>query len=971
LTCPRPGRHPPIIRTNDTALIGRTGEVDRLRDLVRDLANGRGGAAWVEGEPGIGKSTVVQAGLADAAALGCQVFTAVADELRQRFPLQVLLDCLGVIPNSPDPARRAISALLRGGMLPGPGAVDPLPAITERLLTLVDRMCAEAPVAVVVDDLQWADEASLLVWHRLGRVVDQQPLLLVSAARPVPRRAEVVQLRRQLVDAGAALIALPPLTQQEITGLAAGLTRARDVGPGLREALDRAGGNPLYVREMVDALVRDGRVRYGQDIAEVADGPDAGGLPDSLVAAISDRLGFVSGPTLGVLRAAALLGPAFLVTDLGTVTGMSVLALADAIDQAVTAGVLLESGSRLAFRHALIRQAVYEATPAALRLALHQQAARALDAAGAPIERVAEQLLAAVPDDSATTGTDDWVIDWLYRNGGQLAYRATTIAGELLTAAVEQLPATDPRREALQASLVRVLFLSGERERRAALAGQVLASTRDPELAAEMSWFLAYSMASRLRHDEAREVIERAVREPAVSRSWAARLHSLLARSAAANGLLAEAMEAAQLALAEATEAGDRLAEAAALGQLGVAQDIRGEAAEALATVRRALGVVSDDPESADIRHLLMVSQVVILANLYASAETETAMRDLLTHSERYGTPSQLCTTRLAVSNQYYATGRWDDALAELEQVAEMIGRIARTSEQWLHGLLALIAAHRDDGDAARAALATEPAEMSANPGPNGEEYVLLARVMLAERAGDAGRAVAILTGMLSHAEHLSDQDLWLPQVVRLALATGDRATAQRAADFGTAMAGDRPGLDRSSATAHYCSGLLEAAPERVLAAAEIYRRAGRLPQLGRALEDAAVLFAERGDLPAARAAYREAADLFTGLGAGWDLLRAVTRLRPYGLRRRGGRRQHATTGWDALTPTELEVAWLLAEGLANPDIAARLFSSRRTVEVHVSHILTKLGMRSRLEIAREADRHPRPAGGAATTGDR
>jgi DNA-binding CsgD family transcriptional regulator len=904
---------------------------------------------------------VLEAGLEQAPALGCQVFTAVADELRQRFPLQVMLDCLGVAPNSPDPARRAISQMLRGGTLPGPEAVDPVPAITERLLAMVDRLCAAAPVVLVVDDLQWADEASLLVWHRLGRVVDQQPLLLVSAARPVPRRAELVQLRRGLADAGAALLTLAPLTPEETTGLAAVLTHATALGPALRQVLDRAAGNPLYVREMVDALARDGRVRYEQDVAEVTDGPEHGGLPETLVAAISDRLGFVSGPTLAMLRTAALLGPTFSVTDLGSVTGRPVVELADAVDQAVTAGVLLESGSRLAFRHALIRQAVYEATPAALRLALHHQAARALDATGAPVERVAEQLLAAVPDDAAPASTDDWVIDWLFRNGARLTYRATTIAGELLTAALEQLPGTDPRREALQANLVRVLFRTGEREQRMVLAGQVRVTTRDPELAAEMSWHVAYSLASRLRHQEAREVIGQAVGAPGVSRSWVARLHSLLARSASANGLLDEAEEAARLALAEAAEVGDRLAEAAALGQLSIVQDVRGESAEALATVRRGLAVVGDDPESSDIRHLMMVSQVVTLANLYASAEAETAMRDLLAHSERYGTPSQLCTTRLAVANQYYSTGRWDDALAELEEVAELAGRIARTGQQWLHGLVALIAAHRDDQAAARAALAAEPAEMSAHPGPSGEVYVLAARAMLAERDGATDRAISILAGMLPHVDHLTDSDLWLPQLIRLALAAGDPATARRAAELGTATTGDRPDLARHAA-ARYCSGLLDAAPEWVLEAADIYRQAGRLPQLGRALEDAAVLFAERGDLPAARAAYAEAADVYTRLGAGWDLLRAVTRLRPHGLRRRGGRRQHPATGWEALTPTELEVAWLVAEGLANPDIAARLFSSRRTVEVHVSHILAKLGVRSRVEIARETDRHTRPS---------
>jgi DNA-binding CsgD family transcriptional regulator len=141
-------------------------------------------------------------------------------------------------------------------------------------------------------------------------------------------------------------------------------------------------------------------------------------------------------------------------------------------------------------------------------------------------------------------------------------------------------------------------------------------------------------------------------------------------------------------------------------------------------------------------------------------------------------------------------------------------------------------------------------------------------------------------------------------------------------------------------------------------------------------LEDAAVLLAEQGDLPAARAAYAEAVEHHTALGADWDLLRMDTRLRPYGLQRPRRRRQRPATGWDALTPAELKVAYLVADGLANPDSAARLFLSRGTVAVHVHRILAKLGARSRAEIAREAAGHgaaahaptrPAPASDAST----
>jgi DNA-binding CsgD family transcriptional regulator len=129
--------------------------------------------------------------------------------------------------------------------------------------------------------------------------------------------------------------------------------------------------------------------------------------------------------------------------------------------------------------------------------------------------------------------------------------------------------------------------------------------------------------------------------------------------------------------------------------------------------------------------------------------------------------------------------------------------------------------------------------------------------------------------------------------------------------------------------------------------------------QLAHTREDAAVLHAEHGQLPAARTAYTEATRIYTDLGATWDLLRAETRVRPYRLRRnRPAVRNRPSTGWDALTPTELKITALVAAGNANPDIAAELFLSRRTVEGHVSRILTKLDARSRVDIARLAAEH-------------
>jgi len=149
---------------------------------------------------------------------------------------------------------------------------------------------------------------------------------------------------------------------------------------------------------------------------------------------------------------------------------------------------------------------------------------------------------------------------------------------------------------------------------------------------------------------------------------------------------------------------------------------------------------------------------------------------------------------------------------------------------------------------------------------------------------------------------------------------------------------------------------LVQADPAALLAAADSYRSAGRPLDRAQALEDAAVLLAGRDDAGAAHTALTEALSIYEMRGAEWDIQRAATRLRRLGIRRGArGTRHRPATGWDALTPTEVKVAQLVAGGQSNPDIAAQLVLSRNTVQTHVSHILAKLGARSRAEVAREA----------------
>jgi len=942
------------------ALVGRDAEVARLDELVRAVAGGRGGEVWVEGEAGIGKSAVLAAGLADAERLGCQVFRAAADELGGQLPLRVLLDCLRVRPESADPARRELAELLRAAREAPVAGTSPdlVPAVTDRLMVLVDRLCAQAPVVLAVDDLHWADADSLVVWRLWSRMVVQLPLLLVAACRPVPRRAELDALRRASAAAGAAMIELAALPAEPVAALAGGLLGAGQVGPGLWTALARAGGNPLYVREMVDALARERRLRVEAGAAELA---DAGGeLPVSLQAAISARLGFVSEPTLEVLRAAALLGAEFAAIDLAVVAGRPLAGLSAVVEEALSAGVLVESGSRLAFRHGLIRQVLYEGTPVAARAVLHGQAARALAEAGAAaVEEVAGQLLAAVPETDAVGVVDAWVLDWLAGPGRALSYRSPQLAAELSSRAVRHAAPDDPRREHVEAFLAPVLLSLGRREEAAGLAGKVRASTWDTVRAAEMGWTQARALIMLMRSEEARAVIDEVLHDPSGGGVWTVRLRAL--RSLVAGDVDVHQETAARNALAEAERAGDWLAVAQASLVLAEPLYRRRDVRGALAVMERALAMLRDARETTDWLLLLLHNRMVLLGSLDRLAEADTAMRQLVTAAERYASPHRLASSRCGAAEILYGVGRWDEALAELETLAEDAFPVLPINQLQLHGLSALIAAHRDEqatADGHLAAVADQPTPAGAAAGH--AQLLVMARAVLAERGGHPHQALAVLAGVLNaaHEAGLSDRWSWLPDLTRLAVDAGDPDTAGAAAAASAedAEAGATPSR---AAAAEHCRGLLDGDPSPLLAAADSYRTVGRPLELARVLEDAAVLLAGRGDLAAAKTAYAEAVELYTGLRADWDLQRADSRLRAYGIRRAHRRRRRPATGWEALTPTELKTAYLVAEGLSNAEVAARLFLSRRSAEIYVSRILAKLGARSRVEIARQVAAHP------------
>lgn len=930
-------------------VIGRVPELARLHALVRQVREGRGAAVLVEGEAGIGKSLTVRVGLAGAEGLGCRVLRGAADEFAGPIPLRVFTDCFATAGFAEGGPARTLVA-------------DPVREATERVLRTVDTLCASAPLVLLVDDLQWADEQSLRVWDRLSRLVGQLPLLLVGVLRLTHLRPEVAELRRTLKARDAVVMRLGPLSRAEGAELVAALAGAPP-GPGLRQLADRCGGNPLHLRELLDVLQRDDRLRVQPAVRAEVERPQAEQVP-TLRAAIGDRLAALPEETQRVLRTAALLGIEFSPGDLAAVLGRAPERLAGVLAEACRADVLVETGRTVAFRHPLVRKALYDAIPAGVRAALHRQAAEALAGAGVATERVAGQLTLA------GGVRDSWTLDWLAAHAGALIQQAPQPAIALLSEAVGQLRPADPRRAALESRLVAALrmTLSFDEVRRLTRAA-LDSGSGSIEHRLEMAWSLSYALLLR-NPAEAAVVAREALADFGDGAGrWGARLSALYAVILTVDDRReTEAGEAVAAAILAGERAGDRWTRAYALHAKALLTGRR-DVPEAAAVMREALDVIGDDEELTELRVIVLSNLVQRLAEQCRPAEAAAALGEALILAETRPSASMV-RVNCTAAERHYETGRWDDALLELNAIDVGLEYSYLALESG--SVRALIALHRDEPAVANAELRRLSAmrwhgEVMRN---HGGRYSV-ARALAEEREGRLDRGVAILSALLdpvldpAQSIDVHGRWEWLPDLVRIAVAAGERDVAEA----GTRMAvedAESEGLPIQQAMASYCRGLLAGDGPLLLEAADRYGRLDRAFDQANAWAHAALGFARRDDESSARKAFAAAVERYTDLGAKWDFDRVTTRMAEFGPRYRLPARAHRPdNGWAALTTTEVRVSGLVADGLPNPEIAERLLLSRRAVQAHLGHILTKLGLGSRGELATEAVRHrpdPEPA---------
>jgi DNA-binding CsgD family transcriptional regulator/tetratricopeptide (TPR) repeat protein len=927
------------LSAGSVAFEGRAAE---LALLVAHLERSRRGLleiALVEGEPGIGKTRLLWEVSGGLAGLGFKTLNGRGRELGGLEILGPAVEATGV------DAGAGVGGLGAGGEEPGAWRYRLHQAVIDDL----EERCRRGPVALLLDDLHWADAATLVFLKTLPGRLAGQPVAVVGAFRPVPRDRAFAEATSALVEAGALRLALEPLSEQAVAAIAAAILGVPP-GEGLLRWAGGAGGNPLYVIELIRAAVQERRIDVRGGEAMVT----SPAVPGGVRVLLERRLTALSVEAAYLLQIASVLGERFRLSELAAILGRPAGALVPALDEAIQAGILVPVGDVLGFRHDLLREVVYEDIPAPVRAGLHLDAARGLSAAGAPAATVASHLSRAADDPAA--------VALLLEVAPQLAPRTPAGAAELLLRALELMGGDDPRRTGVSAGVVQLLAWSGHVEAAAARAQTALAEGLDAAAEARLRVGLADVMTFQGRTGGVLEQLELAQRIPGLGDGDLAELLAAVAHARLFVGELAESKAAAEASLAAAGRAGDEASACYALSALSMALRYEGQLERGLSAAREAVARADRGPPQARQRQP-RAFLAPALWSLGRFDEADEVLRAGREHAEALGSVWSLPLWAAFRAEMLRSLGRWEEACAEAEAAVQLGEELeVRPPTPLACGVLAEISVHRNDFPAATRWLDRGWAIVRGGVSFT-TAWLAWGAAVAAYAAGDPSGALARLEeGSFQFGDRLdfiaTDHGA-APAIVRISLAAGDEDRAQRITSLVEQTASRAPWVDSLAGAAAQCRGLIEHDQVRLIQAVERFRASGRLPALAAACEDAATALVDTGQREPAIVLFDESLRTFEGLGAALDTARVAGALRPLGVRRWHRRgKQTGATGWGSLTPSEARIAALVAEGLPNPAIASRSYISRHTVESHLKHIFLKLDISSRVELATLAVYH-------------
>jgi len=913
-------------------LYGRRRELATVDELLRGTVQGHGGSLLVTGEPGVGKSRLAEAAADTGRAMGADVLVGRAVPLAIDRLMGAVLDAFGLRVIDVLGSAGSARTVLEAGAMAATGFL-----LSERLLESLEARSARGPVLLVLEDLQWADAATLDWCTQVTERAPEGPVGVMMTSRP-PRPG--TPLHRAVDRLSSSHIELGPLGPADVVELAGALLSATP-GPVLRAELEGTAGNPLLVVALLEALLASGGLTERDGVVDATSRDDR--LASGPIAAQVAELDELA---LRVLQVAAVLGPRFSLGDLSSVLERRAVDLLTEIDVAVAAGVVVPADDRYAFRHELHRDAVLATLPAAAVAPIHLDVARALAASGAPATEVAEHYAAG-----ARPGNRQ-AVAWLQRAALEIVDQSPGTALRLLDVAVG-LSASAPSPELLL-TRVRALTGAGHMAEAEALARSLLREGLDAEMEARLHRELGFAYFVLGRASESVDAIHR-YRKLIGDTRMQGRASAELAFTQFVSLDHEAARSSASVAVEEGRRTGDVAAEVGGGSVLCMLSLFVNDFSAANAWADRIVAL-AEQPHAVD-GHLYQRWFVAAVAwnetdEFERLARAVRRGRDV---ADRRGAAWAIPGYDAIAAFAAMRVGELDDARAAAEAtLAYLDGADGFGVAVWCHSFLAQIALHRGDQADARHHVDVAEAWLARGRAQFGLEQWSIAKARLCEREGDGAAALAALTDvwrLFTALPTLPARQDFGPYLVRLACDAGDMALAESVvAELQEAAA--KTGSVTFAAQAALAHAHVTGDAAAASAAADLVRGSPRRPLLATALTDASLLARRAGRRADADRLGSEAAQVWATMGADSDAeaVLAPLRVRPPALRPR--------FGIEALTATERHVVALIAEGLSNAAIAHQLYISRRTVESHVSAAYRKLEVGSRVEVARVAMAH-------------
>lgn len=946
-------------------MVGRENELGQLRAALVAAGDGRGSVVFVAGEAGIGKSRLARELAADTAApranvlRGRAVLTASPVAYRPLAEALTSAVRLGVAPDVErlTPFRATLAPLVPdwGPAESGPIEQSPV-AVAEGVLRFLSATASAGATLVILEDLHWSDPETLDVLEYLADNLVAQPVLCLATIRDDDMSPALDLARSLHTRRTSALIELRPLPERDMPALVASCLASSEVPAEVVAVADRAEGVPFMVEELLASALASGALVEEQGSWNVTG--DRYDVPPSFAEGMRRRLRRLDQAAQDVVAAAAVFGRRFPWRLLGAMTELDERAVLAALRDAVDAQILTFDGgdASFRFRHALSRDAVLAGLLPPEVEALSRRALEVVDATHPALDdgwvEVAAELAVSAGDRSRAAS----LLSAIARRA--IVHGALASAERALDRGRKLVAPTDPVYDEIDECLLHALSLAGKFDRAVEVATPLLGRLRDGadrvrrrsevhlRLAraaiAATQWDEAHAIVERARletqHDPAEDLVARLdavlaqiaiVRDPeqapAVARSALARAEKLalpdvacealevLGRSARLRDLDA-AEEAFDRALALAEEHGLTVWRARALQELGAIDMLRGRSLERLEAARE-LATSNGALATAAVVDVQIAAALVLGDDPEEGAAVAGRSAEL---SRRYHLDQTLAA---AVALEAYAHARAQRS-AELQRCIDEATALApgaadvKTKTALAASLLSLV---DEDRGTARHHLGSGLAAIS-------------------EIGADYSVAPAVgVYALLSRLDDESDPAIELPPTSVHFLT----AAFLRYAD--AVVAGRAGNADRAA--------LLVAEADAGLGGHRWFRALGR-----RLVAEAAIA----GGWGTPVAWLRESLDLFHGTGheqlasACRSLLRQAGAAVP---RRRGDTAVPADLRAIGVTAREVEVLRLLAAGLPNKDIAARLYLSPRTVERHVANLTVKTGVARRAELVALAAR--------------